>query len=162
MEISFLMAFILVGNVKIHRNFATRFLIPSLNIRKMKNSITLGALLMSLAIVLGAFAAHGLKNILDEHSIEIFNKGVYYQVIHSFGILFSALLLKDSVSLRRVTILFLAGIICFSGSLYLLAFSTYLNEVVEKIAGPITPIGGLFFVASWLALARAYRKLEIN
>lgn len=128
----------------------------------MKNSVTLGALFLALAVVLGAFAAHGLKNILDEHSIEIFNKGVHYQVIHSFGILFSALLLKDSVDARKVRILFLTGIVCFSGSLYLLAFSSFLNEIVLKIVGPITPIGGLFFVASWIALVRAYRKLEIN
>ncbi|MFM2316429.1 MAG: hypothetical protein RLZZ155_761, partial [Bacteroidota bacterium] len=45
---------------------------------------------------------------------------------------------------------------------YLLAFSSHLNEIVLKVAGPITPIGGLFFVASWIALVRAYRKLEIN
>ena len=128
----------------------------------MKNSVTIGTLLLALAVILGAFAAHGLKNVLNEHSLEIFNKGVYYQVIHSFGILFSALLLKDSAGLKRVTILFLAGIICFSGSLYLLAFSFSLSEVFLKIIGPITPIGGLFFVASWLALLRAYRKLEIN
>jgi uncharacterized membrane protein YgdD (TMEM256/DUF423 family) len=128
----------------------------------MKNSVTIGTLLLALAVILGAFAAHGLKNALNEHSLEIFNKGVYYQVIHSFGILFSALLLKDSAGLKRVTILFLAGIICFSGSLYLLAFSFSLSEVFLKIIGPITPIGGLFFVASWVALLRAYRKLEIN
>ena len=128
----------------------------------MKNSITLGALLMALAVILGAFAAHGLKRLLDEHSIEIFNKGVYYQVIHSFGILFSALLLKDSAGEKLVKLLFLVGIVCFSGSLYLLAFSSYLSDIVLKIAGPITPIGGLFFVASWFALVRAYRKLEIN
>jgi uncharacterized membrane protein YgdD (TMEM256/DUF423 family) len=128
----------------------------------MKNSVTIGTLLLALAVILGAFAAHGLKNVLNEHSLEIFNKGVYYQVIHSFGILFSALLLKDSAGLKRVTILFLAGIICFSGSLYLLAFSFSLSEVFLKIIGPITPIGGLFFVASWVALLRAYRKLEIN
>ncbi len=128
----------------------------------MKNSVTIGTLLLALAVVLGAFAAHGLKNVLNEHSLEIFNKGVYYQVIHSFGILFSALLLKDSEGLKRVTTLFLAGIICFSGSLYLLAFSFSLNEMLLKIIGPITPIGGLFFVASWVALLRAYRKLEIN
>jgi len=128
----------------------------------MKNSVTIGTLLLALAVILGAFAAHGLKNVLNEHSLEIFNKGVYYQVIHSFGILFSALLLKDSAGLKRVTILFLAGIICFSGSLYLLAFSFSLSEVFLKIIGPITPIGGLFLVASWVALLRAYRKLEIN
>lgn len=128
----------------------------------MKNSITIGALLMALAVVLGAFAAHGLKNILDEHGVEIFNKGVYYQVIHSMGILFSAILLKDSAGTKLVRRLFLGGIVCFSGSLYLLAFSSCLNSVVLKIAGPITPIGGLFFVASWIALLRAYRKLEIN
>jgi uncharacterized membrane protein YgdD (TMEM256/DUF423 family) len=128
----------------------------------MKSSITTGALLMALAVVLGAFAAHGLKNVLDERGVEIFNKGVYYQVIHSMGILFSAILLKDSAGAKLVRLLFLVGIICFSGSLYLLAFSSYLNDIVLKIAGPITPIGGLFFVASWIALVRAYRKLEIN
>ncbi len=117
---------------------------------------------MALAVILGAFAAHGLKNILDEHSLEIFNKGVYYQVIHSLGIVLSALLLKDSVRAKLVRNLFVAGIICFSGSLYLLAFSSHLNQIVLKIAGPITPIGGLFFVASWVALVRAYRKLDIN
>ena len=128
----------------------------------MKSSITTGALLMALAVVLGAFAAHGLKNVLDERGVEIFNKGVYYQVIHSMGILFSAILLKDSAGAKLVRLLFLVGIICFSGSLYLLAFSSYLNNIVLKIVGPITPIGGLFFVASWIALVRAYRKLEIN
>jgi uncharacterized membrane protein YgdD (TMEM256/DUF423 family) len=128
----------------------------------MKNSVTVGALLMALAVILGAFAAHGLKNILDEHSLEIFNKGVYYQVIHSLGIVLSALLLKDSVRAKLVRNLFVAGIICFSGSLYLLAFSSHLNQIVLKIAGPITPIGGLFFVVSWIALVRAYRKLDIN
>jgi len=128
----------------------------------MKNSITTGASLMALAVVLGAFAAHGLKNVLDERSVEIFNKGVYYQVIHSFGILFSAILLRDSAGTKLVRLLFLVGIICFSGSLYLLAFSSYLNDIVLKMVGPITPIGGLFFVASWIALVRAYRKLEIN
>jgi len=117
---------------------------------------------MALAVILGAFAAHGLKNILDEHSLEIFNKGVYYQVIHSLGIVLSALLLKDSVRAKLVRNLFVAGIICFSGSLYLLAFSSHLNQIVLKIAGPITPIGGLFFVVSWIALVRAYRKLDIN
>jgi uncharacterized membrane protein YgdD (TMEM256/DUF423 family) len=127
----------------------------------MKNSVLIGAYSMALAVLLGAFGAHGLKSMVSEYSVEIFNKGVYYQVIHSLGILISAFLLKSEKSLKRLRILFFSGIIGFSGSLYLLTFSDSLPHLLKQIAGPITPIGGVFFVLAWVYLARSFQK-EMN
>ena len=128
----------------------------------MKNSLILGAYSMALAIVLGAFGAHGLKSIVSEYSVEIYNKGVYYQVIHSLGILMSASILKEEKSLRLLRVLFLSGIVGFSGSLYLLTFSEVLPNLIKQIAGPITPIGGVFFVLAWVYMARAIRTEKNN
>ena len=72
----------------------------------MKNSVLIGAYSMALAVLLGAFGAHGLKSMVSEYSVEIFNKGVYYQVIHSLGVLISALLLKGEKALKIVRVLF--------------------------------------------------------
>jgi uncharacterized membrane protein YgdD (TMEM256/DUF423 family) len=127
----------------------------------MKNSVLIGAYSMALAVLLGAFGAHGLKSMVSEYSVEIFNKGVYYQVIHSLGILISAFLLKSEKSLKTLRILFLSGIIGFSGSLYLLTFSDSLPHLLKQIAGPITPIGGVFFVLAWVYMARSFQK-EMN
>ena len=127
----------------------------------MKNSVIIGAYSMALAVVLGAFGAHGLKSVVSEYSVDIYNKGVYYQVVHSLGILISAFLLKDEKSLKILRILFLSGIVGFSGSLYLLTFSESLPSLVKQIVGPITPVGGVFFVIAWVYMARAFRK-EMN
>ena len=127
----------------------------------MKNSVIIGAYSMALAVVLGAFGAHGLKSVVSEYSVDIYNKGVYYQVVHSLGILISAFILKDEKSLKILRILFLSGIVGFSGSLYLLTFSEFLPFLVKQIVGPITPVGGVFFVIAWVYMARAFRK-EMN
>jgi uncharacterized membrane protein YgdD (TMEM256/DUF423 family) len=128
----------------------------------MKNSIAIGAYSMAFAIILGAFGAHGLKNIVSEYSVEIFNKAVYYQVIHSLGIIVTAYVLKGEKALKTLRMLFLSGIVGFSGSLYLLTFADMLPIVLKQVVGPITPIGGVFFVASWLYFAMAFRKETIN
>ena len=128
----------------------------------MKNSVLVGAYSMALAVVLGAFGAHGLKNIVSEYSVEVYNKAVYYQVIHSLGILFSAIILKGERALKILRIFFISGIAGFSGSLYLLTFSNNLPHLIKQVVGPITPIGGLFFVAAWLYLAYAFRKETNN
>jgi len=127
----------------------------------MKNSIAIGAYSMAAAVILGAFGAHGLKSMVSEYSVDISNKGVNYQVIHSLGILLSAILVKNERSLKTVTILFLCGIVGFSGSLYALTFSDSLPTIVKQVIGPITPIGGVFFVLSWIYLARSVQK-EMN
>jgi len=128
----------------------------------MKNSIAIGAYSMAFAIILGAFGAHGLKNIVSEYSVEIFNKAVYYQVIHSLGIIVTAYVLKGEKAMKTLRILFLSGIVGFSGSLYLLTFADMLPISLKQVVGPITPIGGVFFVASWVYFALAFRKETNN
>jgi len=128
----------------------------------MKNSIAIGAYSMALAIVLGAFGAHGLKNIVSANGVEIFNKAVYYQVIHSLGILVTAYVLKGEKALKTLRMLFLSGIVGFSGSLYLLTFADMLPIALKQVVGPITPIGGMFFVASWVYFAMVFRKETNN
>ena len=128
----------------------------------MKNSVVMGAYSMALAIVLGAFGAHGLKTVVSEYSVEIYNKAVYYQVIHSLGILLTALVLKGEKALKTLRMLFLMGIVGFSGSLYMLTFADKLPQLLKQIVGPITPIGGAFFVASWVYFAIAFQKETNN
>ena len=128
----------------------------------MKNSMAIGAYSMALAIVLGAFGAHGLKNIVSVNGVEIFNKAVYYQVIHSLGILVTAYVLKGEKALKTLRMLFLSGIVGFSGSLYLLTFADMLPLALKQVVGPVTPIGGVFFVASWVYFAMAFRKETNN
>jgi uncharacterized membrane protein YgdD (TMEM256/DUF423 family) len=105
----------------------------------------IGALAGFLGVALGAFAAHGLKHLLTENNtVEIWKTASTYHLIHAVVLLFVA----SQRPLPRVPwILFLAGIVIFSGSLYLLAVTNILW------LGRITPLGGLCFLAGWLWLA---------
>lgn len=115
------------------------------------NWTAIGAVLMALAVGMGAFGAHGLRNRLDAYSMSVYEKAVFYHFIHAVGILLVSLLARTSaISLAgqaRVAWLLLIGIIIFSGSLYALALSG------ARILGAITPIGGVAFIAGWLLLA---------
>lgn len=106
---------------------------------------------MSLAVMLGAFGAHGLRNRLDAYSMSVYEKAVFYHFVHALGILLVAVLARaNRISVTgqtRVCILLTIGIVVFSGSLYALAISGV------RILGAITPIGGLAFIAGWLLLA---------
>ncbi len=128
----------------------------------MKSSVLIGAYSMALAVLLGAFGAHGLKSMVSEYHVDIYNKGVYYQVVHSLGILVSPLLLKSGKPLKIVRLLFLMGIVGFSGSLYVLTFADFLPAIAKQIVGPVTPVGGVFFVLAWVYLARAFQKAMNN
>ena len=103
-----------------------------------------------------------MKNIVSANGVEIFNKAVYYQVIHSLGILVTAYVLKGEKALKTLRMLFLSGIVGFSGSLYLLTFADMLPIALKQVVGPITPIGGMFFVASWVYFAMVFRKETNN
>ncbi len=112
-----------------------------------------GSVFALLSLVLGAFAAHALKNRLDDYTIGIFQTGVQYQMSHAIGLLFCGLyatyLQQSNIStpwLTTTAICFSLGILLFSGSLYGLALTG------QKWLGPITPIGGLFFIVGWIAL----------
>lgn len=114
----------------------------------------LGALSGALAVALGAFGAHGLKPHLSEYQLGIWEKAVLYQFVHTFALmLIAVLMLQQGVSptLRTAGALFAVGILLFSGSLYVLALRDLL-PFPAGWAGPITPIGGLCFIAGWITL----------
>jgi len=113
--------------------------------------IKIAALMGAAAVGIGAFGAHGLKPHLSEYQIAIFEKGVEYQFFHALAILAIGILLEknpNNVWLRRSGWIFFAGIICFSGSLYLLACRDLMPFSVTW-AGPVTPLGGLSFLTGW-------------
>jgi len=98
---------------------------------------------MGLAVILGAFGAHVLRGRLDAYSMGIYEKAVLYHFIHALGLLIVPLLTRSAA----VCWLLFAGIVIFSGSLYLLAVTGI------RTLGAITPIGGLSFIAAWFLLA---------
>jgi uncharacterized membrane protein YgdD (TMEM256/DUF423 family) len=119
----------------------------------MKNYFRIASVLGAITVILGAFGAHALKAQLSEYQLKIFEKGIQYQFIHVLVLLFVGHLIKTNPNsrLRWAATLFIAGILCFSGSLYLLACKDILPFNVAW-AGPITPFGGVCFVAAWLFL----------
>ncbi|MCK5880470.1 MAG: DUF423 domain-containing protein [Sinobacterium sp.] len=119
--------------------------------------IKFAALSGFLAVALGAFGAHGLKQHLSDDMMAVYQTAVQYQFIHTLALLLVALLLVQfpSVSLLRwAGIAFVAGILIFSGSLYVLSLSGI------KWLGAITPIGGVGFLAGWILLLFAAFKLS--
>ena len=119
-----------------------------------KAFIKTAAILGFLSVILGAFAAHSLKELLSDYAVNIFETGVRYQFYHVFALLAAGILYKEFPNkfIKWSGIFFIAGIILFSGSLY---FLTYVKGTIMpgyKWIGPITPIGGLFFILGWLFL----------
>jgi len=111
--------------------------------------IRTGAVVMALGVLLGAFGAHGLKNVLSDPMKAVYETGVRYHLIHGLALFVVAWLASRSPStlVNASGWFFLAGIFLFSGSLYLLALSGV------KAWGAVTPVGGLAFIAGWLSLA---------
>lgn len=105
------------------------------------------------AVILGAFASHGLKGKIAPEQMETFQIGVRYQFYHTFALLAIAVLLhiRKTSLLVNAAWLFTAGIILFSGSLYLLAIR-HIAGFEAAWLGPITPIGGTLFIAGWVLL----------
>lgn len=118
-----------------------------------KRSFVLGLILLIIAIVLGAFGAHSLKEKISADKLVIFEVGVRYQMYHGFGFLFLGLISSYVESnLKWVSRLMFLGVLFFSGSIYLLATQSILGMNSSKILGPITPIGGLLLIISWSIL----------
>ena len=119
----------------------------------MSQRIVLTALILgALAIVLGAFGAHALKKVLHVEQLNSFEIGIRYQMYHALFLLFVAQTSYISEKQKMIVFLLaLAGIVLFSGSIYLLATSTITN-IKTKFLGPLTPIGGLLLISSWIWL----------
>lgn len=126
-----------------------------------KRFLQLGAFFGCSAVILGAFSAHLLESKLNVSQNSAFDTAVQYQFYHTFAILIIAILSSHfkSKAINWSGRFFVAGIICFSGSLYLLACKNlFAIESWGKILGPITPIGGMFFIIGWSLLF--YATLE--
>ncbi|CAM3317697.1 DUF423 domain-containing protein [Aequorivita lipolytica] len=125
-----------------------------------KNMVTTASFLTAVTIAIGAFGAHGLKNIVDASALITFETGVRYQMYHCLGILVLGMAPLISEKIKKTVFwLFIAGIILFSGSIYLLALNAVLPFNSAKI-GFITPIGGFLFIIGWIWLAYSLLSLK--
>lgn len=114
--------------------------------------ILTGAFLGVLAIILGAFGAHALKAVLSPEQLTSFETGVRYQMYHAFFLFFVAS--RNELSLKALKVIYnlvLAGVLFFSGSIYLLTTKN-VTSVDFKIIGFVTPIGGLLLIFAWIVL----------
>ncbi len=120
-----------------------------------KRLLLICGILGTLAVGLGAFGAHGLKNVLSTDKLDTYTTGITYHFYHVIGLLGIILLLRVSPSkwFTRAAFLFIIGIIFFSGSLYLLATREVIGLTNYKWLGPMTPIGGMFFILGWVSLS---------
>ncbi len=126
-----------------------------------KTYLAIAAFFGILAVALGAFGAHGLEKITsDEKILHAFNTAVQYQMYHSLALLSVAVVFEKLPGnlVKWSANLFIIGIILFSGSLYLLTFLKTEGLNGTNIVGPVTPLGGLSFIAGWLLLLIAAIK----
>ena len=125
-----------------------------------KKFILAGAMFGALAVGLGAFGTHGLKKIVTEETVQAFQTGVQYQMYHALALLIAGIL-YDRVSSKSIQLagwFFIAGIILFSGSLYLLTALKATDTIGVNKIGIITPFGGLSFIAGWVCLLVSFLK----
>ena len=116
------------------------------------NLVRTAAILGFIGVALGAFGAHALRGRVAPEMIEVWRTGVLYHLLHTLALLAVAALGPKVTRPQLVAGLFLAGIAIFSGSLYLLV----LTDV--RVLGAVTPLGGLAFMAGWIALAISARR----
>jgi uncharacterized membrane protein YgdD (TMEM256/DUF423 family) len=117
-----------------------------------KNIVIIASILAGVAIGLGAFGAHGLKQLISSESLTVFETGVRYQMYHALALL--ALGLSSVLSpktIQWVFRFFVFGILFFSGSLYFLGLKDAVPFSVSFL-GPVTPIGGLLLILGWMRL----------
>lgn len=113
----------------------------------------------ALSVILGAFAAHGLKQILSPDNLQVFETAVRYQFYHVFALLAAGIMYKEFPGklMEWAGRFFIAGMILFCGSLYLLCYVKY-NEMPLNWLGAITPFGGAAFITGWLFIFLALIK----
>jgi uncharacterized membrane protein YgdD (TMEM256/DUF423 family) len=123
--------------------------------KEIKIGIFVGALYLCLGILLGAFAAHSLKDTLDEYQMGVLQTGVKYQLIHGMALIILSVL----YSLYQKRLFFIA-IICVAVGVFLFSFSLYAIALLgTSFLGIITPIGGAFMILGWLlTMYAAFRK----
>ena len=130
------------------------------DLNKTHRLYALTFLLGALAVILGAFGAHMLADKLAAKQLGSFKTGVLYHFVHIIAALLTIVLaeIKSSKTLLWSARLFLIGILLFSGSLYLLSTREIIGLISYKWLGPITPIGGIFFIVGWINAAIYFIK----
>ena len=136
----------------------------------MHRKILIGGLLFSLfSVALGAFGAHALKALVTPDKLGVFETGVRYQFMHGMALIALSIYgsqnhakLGEQKGIEWAFIFFISGIIFFSGSLYLLVLATILNGTWSNFVGPITPLGGLFFMLGWISWLRVVFKDKVD
>lgn len=119
-------------------------------------TLKIAALFGFLSVLIGAFGAHSLEDVLIENQrLETYKTAVNYQFYHTLALLLVGVLMMSNPSkyLIRSAKMFVYGILFFSGSLYLLSLTNY------TLIGVVTPIGGLFFIFGWLALYKSFSNI---
>ena len=123
-----------------------------------ENSIKIAILFCLSAVILGAFGAHTLKEVLSESQLSSFQTGVRYQFFHGLAILILSFNMNYFTKrLSSIIKIMSAGIILFSFSIYLLNIQDLVGFSMSYL-GPITPIGGLLLITSWIALFFSIKK----
>ena len=119
-----------------------------------KTFLSVGALSGAIAVILGAFGAHGLKRVISPADVTIFQTGVQYQIYHTLALLVTAIIYYHLPNkwILWAGYLFSFGIIFFSGSLYLITAFKASEKTIPALVGAITPVGGLLFIVGWLCL----------
>ncbi len=120
-----------------------------------KNNLGIASVLGLITIIFGAFGAHALKDKLDPESMQSFETGVRYMMYHVLALLFinSSSLLTEK-SKKQISLLFFAGILLFSGSIFVIS----LDIISAKKIWFLTPLGGLILILSWLITAIRFFK----
>lgn len=117
-----------------------------------KTFLSLGALLGTIAVSLGAFGAHGLKQIVSPADVSVFQTGVQYQMYHTLALMLVAIVYDRLPNkwIMAAGYLFSLGVLFFSGSLYVITALKAADKVVPVSVGILTPFGGFLFIAGWL------------
>lgn len=118
---------------------------------KAKNIIAWAAAFGAIAVILGALGAHALKDVLPTQNITSFETAVRYQAWHALALLAVGLSSFSIKYVKGIALCWIVGIFLFSGSIYLLS-TTAISGLNVSFLGPVTPIGGLFFIAGWILL----------
>jgi len=125
-----------------------------------KKILIAGSVLGFLAVVLGAFAAHGLENSITKDAIETFQTGVRYQMYHAIVLLFvGGTMLLSAKTKKWMCYFVVLGVLLFSGSIYGLA-TNELTSFDFKTIGFVTPIGGLLLIISWVLMLIDFIKIK--
>lgn len=118
-----------------------------------KKWMSTGAFLMAVAIVLGALGAHALEKQISANLLESYKTGVLYHLFHALALIIIGILnrIENNTKYSLSGWLFAVGILCFSGSIYALS-TREISGLEVSFLGPVTPLGGLLFIAGWIVL----------